>query len=186
MTTFSCLLHSVRANHMEVLGFCPSSQPWKGLLSKNYGHPITLRASLGAQMVNNLSPRREIWVRFLGQEDPLKKGMATHSSTLAWEIPWTEESGGLQSVRSQRVEHDWVANNHPPHNLMQKAGECSGVHPEPKRAARCDLTFTRLCTHPRHAEQPASPQAAESARLGRARRGAQTPTHLGYSAPWRK
>ena len=90
---------------MEVLGFCPSSQPWKGLLSKNYGHPITLWISMGAQMVKNLSPRREIWVRFLGQEDPLK-GMATHSSTLAWEIPWTEEPGGLQSTVLQRVGHD--------------------------------------------------------------------------------
>ena len=91
---------------MEVLGFCPSSQPWKGLLSKNYGHAITLRASLGAQMVNNLSPRWEIWVRFLGQEDPLEKEMAIHSSALAWKIPWVEEPGRLQSMGSHRVGHD--------------------------------------------------------------------------------
>ena len=63
-------------------------------------------SSLVAQRVKRLPAMQETWVRFLGQEDPLKKGMATHSSTLAWEIPWTEESGGLQSVRSQRVEHD--------------------------------------------------------------------------------
>ena len=43
---------------------------------------------------------------FLGQEDPLEKGMATHSSILTWRIPWTEEPGGLQSMRSQRVRHD--------------------------------------------------------------------------------
>ena len=47
-----------------------------------------------------------MWVPFLGQEDPLEEGMATHSSTLAWKIPWTEEFGGLLSMRSQRVGHD--------------------------------------------------------------------------------
>ena len=47
-----------------------------------------------------------MWVRSLGQEDPLEKGMATHSSILAWEIPWIEEPGGLQSIGSQRVIHD--------------------------------------------------------------------------------
>ena len=46
---------------------------------------------------------QETWVRFLGQEDPLEKGMATHSSIPAWRIPWTEESGGLQSMALQRV-----------------------------------------------------------------------------------
>ena len=45
-----------------------------------------------------------------GQEDPLEKGMATHSSILAWRIPWTEEPGGLQSIGLERVRHDWVAN----------------------------------------------------------------------------
>ena len=49
-----------------------------------------------------------VQVRFLGQEDPLKKEMATHSSILAWEIPWIEEPGGLQSMASQRVRHDCV------------------------------------------------------------------------------
>ena len=48
---------------------------------------------------------QEAWVRSLGREDPLEKGMATHSSILAWRIPWTEEPGGLQSIGSQRVEH---------------------------------------------------------------------------------
>ena len=48
----------------------------------------------------------EMWVQSLSQEDPLKEGMATHSSILAWRITWTEEPGGLQSVQLQKVEHD--------------------------------------------------------------------------------
>ena len=47
-----------------------------------------------------------MWVRFLGWEDPLEVGMASYSSILAWRIPWTEEPDGLQSMGSQRVEHD--------------------------------------------------------------------------------
>ena len=50
----------------------------------------------------------ETQVRALGQEDPLEKGMATHSSILTWRIPWTEEPGGLQSVGPQTVGHDWA------------------------------------------------------------------------------
>ena len=53
------------------------------------------KASLVAQMVKNLPAMQETWLRSLGWEDPLKKEMATHSSTLAWRIPWTEEPGGL-------------------------------------------------------------------------------------------
>ena len=53
---------------------------------------------------------RETWVWSLGQEDPLEKWMATHSSILAWEIPWTEGPGGLQSMGLQRVRHDWATN----------------------------------------------------------------------------
>ena len=49
---------------------------------------------------------QETWVQFLGQEYPLEEGMATHSSILAWRIPWTEEPGGLQSTGLQRVRHD--------------------------------------------------------------------------------
>ena len=58
------------------------------------------------QMVKNLPARQETWVRSLDGEDPLEKGMATHSSILAWRIPWTEEPGRLQFVGLQRVEHD--------------------------------------------------------------------------------
>ena len=63
-------------------------------------------ASLVAQMVKNLPAVQEIWVQSLGQEDPPEKEMATHSSILAWEFPWTEEPGGLQSMGSGRVGHD--------------------------------------------------------------------------------
>ena len=63
-------------------------------------------ASLVAQRLKRLPAMRETWVRSLGQEDPLEKEMTTHSSILAWRIPWTEESGGLQSTGSQRVRHD--------------------------------------------------------------------------------
>ena len=58
-------------------------------------------ASLVAQMVKNLPAKQETWVWSLGQEDSLEKGMDTHSSILAWRIPWTEEPGGLESMRLQ-------------------------------------------------------------------------------------
>ena len=65
-----------------------------------------LQASLVAQMVKNLPAVWETLVRSLGWEDPLEKGMAIHSSILAWRIPWTGEPAGLQSMGSQRVGHD--------------------------------------------------------------------------------
>ena len=63
-------------------------------------------ASLVAQLVKNLPAMEETQVQFLGWEDPLEKEMATHSSTVAWNIPWTEKPGRLQSMGSQRVGHD--------------------------------------------------------------------------------
>ena len=62
---------------------------------------LLYRASLIAQLVNNLPAMQETWVRFLGQEGPLEKEMATHSSILAWRIPWAEEPDRLQSSGSQ-------------------------------------------------------------------------------------
>ena len=59
-----------------------------------------------AQTVKNPPEMQETWVGSLGQEDSLEKGLATHSSTLAWRIPWTEELGRLQSMGSQRGGHD--------------------------------------------------------------------------------
>ena len=63
-------------------------------------------SSLVAQTVEHLSTIQEPRVQSLGQEDPLEKEIATHSSTLAWKIPWTEEPGRLQSMGSKRVGHD--------------------------------------------------------------------------------
>ena len=71
--------------------------------------------SLVAQMIKNLPAMEEIQIWSLDQEDPLEKGMATHSSILAWRIPWTEEPGQLQFMKLQRVRHDWVTNTHTLH-----------------------------------------------------------------------
>ena len=76
--------------------------------------PCTSAGFPGGSVVKNLSAVQEIWVQFLGREDPLEEGMATHSSILAWRIPWTEEPGGLQSMGLQRVGWDWVTK----HTLM--------------------------------------------------------------------
>ena len=65
-----------------------------------------LWTSLVAQTVKHLSTMRETWVPSLGQEDPLEKEVAMHSSTLAWRIPWREEPGRLESMESRRVGHD--------------------------------------------------------------------------------
>ena len=64
--------------------------------------------SLVTEMVKNPPAMRETWVRSLGREDSPEEGMATHSSILAWRIPWTEEPGGLQSMGWKRVGHDWA------------------------------------------------------------------------------
>ena len=65
---------------------------------------------LMVQNVKSLPAMQETWVQFLGWKDPLEKEIATHSSILAWRIPWTEEPGGLQSMGSQRLGHDRVNN----------------------------------------------------------------------------
>ena len=67
---------------------------------------LTCGTSVVAQTVKNLPAMRETRARSLGWDDPLEKGMATHSSILAWKIPWTEDPGRLQSMRSQRVGHN--------------------------------------------------------------------------------
>ena len=74
-------------------------------LATTTNHHYILVASLVAQMVKHLPAMQETWVRSLAQEDALEKEMATHSSILAWKIPWMEESGRLQSLGSQRVGH---------------------------------------------------------------------------------
>ena len=69
---------------------------------------LFVSASLVAQTVKPLPAMWETWFQSLGREDPLKKERATHSSTLVWRIPWTEEPGRLQSMGLQRVGHDWA------------------------------------------------------------------------------
>ena len=74
--------------------------------------PLTAEgASQVVLVVKTCVPMQEVWVRALGQEDPREKGMATHSSILAWRIPWTEEPGRLQTMGLQRVRHDWVTDH---------------------------------------------------------------------------
>ena len=68
-------------------------------LNKSNGFP-------GGAVVKNLPATQETWVQSLDGEDPLEEEMATHSNILAWKIAWTEEPGGLQSIKSQRVRHD--------------------------------------------------------------------------------
>ena len=76
-------------------------------LNKMHRH-TDYRASLVAQMVKNLPAMQETWVWSLGRKDPLEKEMAIHSSILARKIPWREEPGGLQSMGSKRIGHNWL------------------------------------------------------------------------------
>ena len=95
----------------------PSASIFPGLFfSQNTScNPVqTHPGSPGGLVVTNLSAKQETRVRSLGQEDPLEKEMAIHSSILAWEIPWTEEPGGLQAMGSQRVRHDLATKLPPP------------------------------------------------------------------------
>ena len=78
------------------------------VLEKFYFYCKRIRDFPGGSDVKRLPTMRETWVQSLGREDPLEKEMATHSSTLAWKIPWMEEPGRLQSMVSQRVRHDWA------------------------------------------------------------------------------
>ena len=88
---FLCVLYGIKIQvFMQVI-----------LISLLYGLPLWLT-------VKNLPVMPETWVLSLDQEDPLEKGMTTHSSILAWRIPWTEEPGRLQSMALQRVGHDWT------------------------------------------------------------------------------
>ena len=75
-------------------------------------------ASLVAQSVKNLPAVQEIRIPSLGREDPLEKEMATHSSILAWKIPWTEEPGGLWSMGLQRVGHAGATNTRYHHSFL--------------------------------------------------------------------
>ena len=95
---------------MPVVGEGPGAILWilRHFLSLISRQLVAICSSLVAQRLKGLPGIRETRVRSLGWEDPLEKEMATHSSTLAWRIPWREEPGRLQSMGSQTVGHDWV------------------------------------------------------------------------------
>ena len=97
------------------MSFCLCFLSWWLLLALLLGVKYTLlwQASWEipvAQTVKNLPAMQETWIWSPGWVNPLEKGMAIHSSILAWRIPWTEKPGGLQSTGSQRVRHDWATN----------------------------------------------------------------------------
>ena len=79
---------------------------FNNIMSEKNSVYTLIRASLVAQRLKHLPAMWETWVQSLGWEDPLEKEMATHSSILAWRVPWVEEPGELQSTGSQRVGHD--------------------------------------------------------------------------------
>ena len=91
---------------------CNAGDPGSGR-SPGGGYPLQYSwTSLVAQMIKYPLAMQETWVQSLGWEDPLEEGIATHSSILAWRIPWTEESGRLQSMGSQRVGHNLATSLH--------------------------------------------------------------------------
>ena len=93
-TDYKCQLYIIANCHK-----CYARQERVRAVRKIMGFPVV-------QMVKNLPAMQEIWVWSLGWDEPLEKGMATHSSILAWGIPWTEGPGRLQSMELQRVRHD--------------------------------------------------------------------------------
>ena len=105
---------------------------------KNFPLYWPIADSLVAQIVKNLLATQETWVRSLDWEDPVAKRRATHSSILAWRIPWTEESDGLQSMGSQRVGHDWATNTFT-FNIEAKQDGTSGKESASKRPRRHGL-----------------------------------------------
>ena len=101
-----------RAIRVPSVSHCSYKSSWSTINPDSmYVHSPT---SLVAQTVKPLPAMWETWVQSLGLEDSLEKEMATHSSTLAWKIPWTEEPGRLQSMGWQRVGHNWVTSLHLP------------------------------------------------------------------------
>ena len=85
-------------------------------------------SSLLAQTVKNLPPMQDTWIWSLGWEDPLEKKMAIYSSILVCRIPWTEEPGGLQSIGSERVGHDWATNTASSHGQATSLSSLNSVN----------------------------------------------------------
>ena len=116
MTTFS-VLSSGAFWRLRILMGSPPLKQWSTLCWSTLTPILIFLSHLGGDgdspcgsVVKNLPAKQEMWVWLLGWEDPLKKEMATHSSILTGEIPWTEEPGRLQFLGSQRVRYDWVTN----------------------------------------------------------------------------
>ena len=100
--THGCRVQAALVGRIFLIRICSSRRFWKiDKLLHTMGFP-------DGSDCKNLPSMQETWVLSLGWEDALEKGMATHSSILAWRIPWTEESGGLQFTGLQRVEHNWM------------------------------------------------------------------------------
>ena len=134
-------------------------------------------SSLVAQRLKCLPAMWETWVRSLGREDPLEKEMATHSSILAWGIPWTEEPGRLQSMGSQRVGHDWATSLHFHHesNAISTGSSVLSSVPLSVQSLSCvQLCDSKDCSTPGfpvHHQLPELPQ---------------THVHrVGETGPWR-
>ena len=95
-------------------------------------------------MVKNLPEKQETWGWSLGWEDPLEEHVATHSRILAWRIPWAEEPGGLQSMGSHRVGHNWVTNTHTHTHRNKDKANILLPPPQPQTLKRNDCSPQRL------------------------------------------
>ena len=124
--------HPTHLGHHRTLSWAPCSYS-RFPLAICFIHG-SVYASPVAQRLKRLPAMQEIWVRSLGWEDLLEKEMATHSSILAWRIPWTEEPGGLQSTGSQRVGHDWVTSVTHSVYICQLQSPNSSHSPYPRHA----------------------------------------------------
>ena len=116
-----------------------------------------------AQKENNLPTMQETWVQSLGREDPLEKGMATHSSILAWKIPWTEEPGGLESMKSRGARHDRAAKTHSGNALLQSMQkQRDHAHAAERKAAvtGAEPTRSRIRSSPSPRLQEKKPKGA--------------------------
>ena len=107
ITTYPSSSHPSRLSSVTIFSVRPTLS-----FSKIARWPLTGQASLVAQWQRVCLLMQEMQVRSLSWEDALEEDMATHSSILAWRIPWTEEPGGLQSTGSRRVGHDWAHTLH--------------------------------------------------------------------------
>ena len=125
--------------------------PFWHLVFRYIHHLTWTGATLVAQRLKRLPEMRETWVRSLGREDPLKKEMAIHSSTLAWRIPWREEPGGLQSMGSQTVGHDWATSlTQCNSKVICELFGYQSIYDNIKRSSHlknCFQTTWKTCTH---------------------------------------